>query len=237
MIHKFKPELTLYLADEALKNTFGVEKVGLQEIMAIQKECIDYLSKENIRRIYARMMKIEITKMMVESVYQSLSSEEQEFIKLRYREKKQMVAISMRLNISLAQLNVRHHRLLEKTAEFMQYRLRKEDIFERGKIESMVKLLKKIIDFAEKYDPAGEFISKCWLEAIRERYDKYVSLLVKLNETLTSSASSLHKQIIGAKMKNPRRKIRDLAKICNVDKSIVSRNLKHFVDEVQQYIE
>ena len=236
MIHKLKPELTLYLADEALKHTFGAEKVGLQELMEIQKECRDYLSKENIRRIYARMMKIEITKIMVESVYMYLSSEEQEFIKLRYKEKKQMVAISLRLNISLAQLNVRHHRVLEKTAEFMQYRLREEDIFERGKIENMVNLLKKLIEFAEKYDPASEFISKYWVEAINERYDKYVSLLDKLDETLTSSSSSLHKRIILAKMKNPCRKIKDLAKICNVDKSIISRNLKYFVDEVKQYI-
>ena len=74
------------------------------------------------------------------------------------------------------------------------------------------------------------------MEAINERYDKYVSLLDKLDETLTSSSSSLHKRIILAKMKNPCRKIKDLAKICNVDKSIISRNLKYFVDEVKQYI-
>ena len=237
VIHKLKPELTLYLADEALKHTFGAEKVGLQEIEEIQKDCRDYLSKENIRRIYARMMKMEITKIMVEAVYSSLSKEEQEFIKLRYGSKKQMVAISLRLNVSLAQLNIRHNMILEKIAEFMQYRLSQEDIFERNKVENMVNLLKRIIAFAKKYDPTREFISKYWLEAIIERYNKYVRLLIKLDETLTDSPSTLHKRIILEKMKSPRRKIKDLAKICNADKSIISRNLKNFVDEVQQYIE
>ena len=65
MIHKTKPELTLYLADEALKEKFSVEKVSLQEMLELQWDCRDYLSTENIRKIYARMMKMEIRKLMV----------------------------------------------------------------------------------------------------------------------------------------------------------------------------
>lgn len=114
MLHKFKPDLTLYLAEEALKQRFSADKSGLQEILEIQKECRDYLSTANIRRIYARMMKIEVTKMMIETVYKSLTAEEQEFVRLKYRDKKQMVAISLKLHISLAQLNIHHHDILEK---------------------------------------------------------------------------------------------------------------------------
>lgn len=80
MIHKAKPELTLYLAEEALKNKFARENVRFQEILELQKDCRDYLSTENLRKIYARIMKAEVTKLMVEAVYQSLSSQEQEFI-------------------------------------------------------------------------------------------------------------------------------------------------------------
>ena len=35
MIHKTKPELTLYLADEALKEKFSVEKMSLQEMLEL----------------------------------------------------------------------------------------------------------------------------------------------------------------------------------------------------------
>lgn len=106
MIHKAKPELTLYLAEEALKNKFARVGVRLQEILEFQRDCRDYLSTENIRKIYARMMKAEVTKLMVEAVYQSLSEEDQEFIVMKYKNKKQMVAISLALNLSLAQLRI-----------------------------------------------------------------------------------------------------------------------------------
>ena len=235
MLHKFKPDLTLYLAEEALKQRFSADKSGLQEILEIQKECRDYLSTANIRRIYARMMKIEVTKMMIETVYKSLTAEEQEFVRLKYRDKKQMVAISLKLHISLAQLNIHHHDILEKTAEFMQYRLSTEDIFKREKIKNMIMLLGKIIYFANRYDPTRKFISAGWLEVITERHEKYQGLLLKMEDVL--GTKTLHSQIICTRMENPQMKVREIATICNVDKSIVSRVLKKFVDTVKPYLE
>ena len=235
MLHKFKPDLTLYLDEEALKQKFSEDKSGLEEIIEIQKECRDYLSTANIRRIYARMMKIEVTKMMVETVYKSLTAEEQEFVRLKYRDKKQMVAISLKLHISLAQLNIHHHAILEKTAEFMQYRLSAEDIFKREKIRNMITLLGKIIYFANRYDPIRKFISAGWLEVITERHEKYQGLLLKMEEIL--GTKTLHSQIIFTRMENPQMKIREIATICNVDKSIVSRVLKKFVETERLYIE
>ena len=93
MLHKVKPELTLYLAEEALKNKFARENISPQEILELQKDCRDYLSTANMRKIYVRMMKIEVTKLMVDAVYQTLTAEEQEFILLKYKKKKQAVAI------------------------------------------------------------------------------------------------------------------------------------------------
>lgn len=235
MLHKLKPDLTLYLAEESLKQKFSADKSGLEEIVEIQKECRDYLSTANIRRIYARMMKIEVTKMMVETVYKSLTAEEQEFVRLKYRDKKQMVAISLKLHISLAQLYIHHHAILEKTAEFMQYRLSTEDIFKREKIKNMITLLVKIIDFANRYDPTRKFISAGWLEVITERHEKYQGLLLKMEEVL--GTKTLHSQIIFTRMENSQMKIKEIATICNVDKSIVSRVLKKFADAARPYLE
>ena len=99
MLHRMKPELILYLAEEALKERFASEKLSLNEILELQRDCRDYLSLENMRKIYARMRKMEIRKLMVEAVYRSLSAEEKEFVLLKYKQKKQLVAISLALNI------------------------------------------------------------------------------------------------------------------------------------------
>ena len=237
MIHKTKPELTLYLADEALKEKFSVEKVSLQEMLELQRDCRDYLSTENIRKIYARMMKMEIRKMMVEAVYQSLPLEEKEFVLLKYKKKKQLVAISLALNISVAQLVIHHHAILEKISEYMLYKLSEEDIFNREKTAMMVKLLERIIEFAEKYDPSQEFINVCWLEAIRERHDRYFQLLNEIDGVLKGNEDSVHQKVIMSKIQSPNEKIEALAARCNVDKSIVSRHLKNFVGEMRKYLE
>lgn len=195
------------------------------------------MSQSNIRKIYARMMKIEVTKLMVDAVYKSLTTEDQEFIKLRYSKKKQMMAISLALNISVAQLNIRHHVILTKTAEFMLYKLDESDIFEPYKIASMIKLLGRIIEFADEYDSAREFINKGWVEAIADRRDKYADLLKVVDEAAQSADATLHSKIVSTKLKNPSDKIETLSMKCNVDKSVISRHLKNFVDSVRKYLD
>lgn len=237
MLHRMKPELTLYLAEEALKEKFASEKLSLNEILELQRDCRDYLSLENMRKIYARMMKMEIRKLMVEAVYRSLSAEEKEFVLLKYKQKKQLVAISLALNISLAQLNIRQHVILEKISEYMLYKLNEEDIFNQEKTATMVKLLERIIVFAEKYDPTQEFISSYWLEAIRERHDRYLQLLNEIDLVLSENDDSVRRKVILSKMEDPYEKIEVLATQCGVNKSVASRHLKNFVDSMRKYLE
>lgn len=237
MIHKTKPELCLYLAEVALKQKFSGVNISPKEVIELQRDCRDYLSSDNIRKIYARMMKIEVTKMMVDAVYQSLTAEEQEFILMKYKKKEQLVAISLALNISVAQLNIHHHSILEKISEFMLYKLNEEDVFKPDKVVNMIILLERIVEFAQKYDPQREFISGGWVEVIAERHDKCCRLLNEIENVFAKSADSLHQKIISTKMASSNEKIEILAEQCNVDKSIISRHLKNFVDDMKQYLE
>lgn len=237
MVHKMKPELTIYLAEEALKEKFSEKNLNLREVLEIQKDCQDYLAMKNIRKIYVRMMKNEIKKMMVDAVYETLSSEEQEFLLMKYKKKKQMIAISLELNVSVAQLHIRQHTILEKISEFMLYKLTEEDVFNPSKVVTMIILLEKIVEFAERYDSRREFISVGWVEVIAERHDKYCCLLNEIEEIFNNAENSLRKKIIFEKIENPDEKIEILSERCNVDKSIVSRNLKNFVADARKYLE
>lgn len=237
MLHKVKPDLTLYLAEEALKHRYDDSKLHLKELVELQRDCRNYLSTANIRKIYARMMKIEVAKMVVEAVWQSLSPVEQKFLELKYRRKKQMVAISMRLNISLAQLNIWQRVILGKVADFMLYRLSEEDVFERAKIFRMVTLIEKILDFAKNCDPEREFMTAGWVTTLETRHRKYLALLSEIDGILSRKENSLHEKIISEKICAPHKKLETLARKCNVDKSIVSRHLKKFAAAVQKYLE
>ena len=235
MIHKGKPELTLYLAEEALKGMYETPQIKLKEMLEIQQESRDYLSSINLKKIYARMMKKEITRQMVEIVYNSLTAEEQEFVRMKYRDKKQMVAISLALNVSLSQLNIRQHTILEKVSAFMLYKLNEEDIFERAKISNMVKALSRMLEFTDRYDPHRELITASWWEAMVLKLDNYYTLLKEIDEI--PKEETLRAKIIYEKMKNPQIKIEVLSENYKVDKSVVSRCLKNYVESMKKYLE
>lgn len=237
MIHKIKPELTLYLAEEALKNKFSEIHVSVKEVAKLQKNCRDYMSENNLRKIYMRIMKKEITRMMVDAVYESLTAEEQEFLQMKYQKKKQMVAISLELNISVAQLHIRQHIILEKISDFLLYRLREEDVFERKKIVSMVRVLAGMLEFVVKYDLERKFIMSEWVEATTEKLDKYFELLREIENFANNDGETLREKIIFEKLKNPQEKIEILSERCNADKSVVSRHLKNFEESMRKYLE
>ena len=237
MLHKVQPDLTIYLAEEALKHRYDDSTSHLRELVEIQRECRDYLSTANIRKIYARMLKIEVAKMVVEAVWQSLTPAEQKFVELKYRRKKQLVAISLKLNISLSQLNIWQRAILVKVADFMMYRLGEEDVFERDKIARMVRLIGKILEFAKNCDPDREIMTASWLTTLEARHRKYFELLSEVDEILNRQEKTLHEKIIAAKLEAPQKKLETLARACNVDKSIVSRHLKKFVADVRKYLE
>ena len=50
MTHKIKPELTLYLVEEALKEKFSEVHINVQEIEELQKNCRDCMSERNLRK-------------------------------------------------------------------------------------------------------------------------------------------------------------------------------------------
>lgn len=237
MTHKIRPELTLYLVEEALREKFSEIHINVQEIEEFQKNCRDCMSERNLRKIYMRLMKKEIRKMQVDAVFDSLTAEEQEFLMMKYQKKKQMVAISLELNISVAQLHIRQRSILEKISKFMLYKLTEEDVFNPPKVVTMIILLEKIVEFAERYDSRREFISDGWVEVIAERHDKYCRLLNEIEEIFNNAENSLRKKIIFEKIENPDEKIEILSERCNVDKSIVSRNLKNFVAGTKKYLE
>ena len=237
MLHREKPELTLYLAEEALKRKYEKPPVDSKEFWEGQQELRNYLSSINLKKIYVRMMTKEITRQAVDEVYKSLTAEDQEFIRMKYRDKKQMIAISMELNVSLSQLNVRQHKLLEKVSAFLLYKLSAEDIFERAKIASMVKILARMLEFTDSCDPQRELITVSWWEAMVLKLDKYYGLLQEVDKIIKEKEKTRRAKIIFEKIKNPQMKIEVLAKRCKVDKSIVSRYLKKFVSSMEKYLE
>ena len=67
--------------------------------------------------------------------------------------------------------------------------------------------------------------------------DKVANMIILLEKIFDNKENSLHKKIISAKIESPNEKIEVLSERCNVEKSIISRHLKIFLDDVKKFLE
>ena len=173
MVRIYKSSLKEYLAEEILREIYakGSERANLANL---QEMNCNYLPMENILRKYAREFQSEVNKKAAMLVLESLSEEKKMMLKMKYGEKKQLVSISLALNISVTQLVKWNQNIIMKVVCFMGFRLMEEDVFCKKKVVGMIELLSKNIEFfsmlSSKFD-----IRQDWLEELKRRKKNYYS--------------------------------------------------------------
>ena len=235
-MHKEKMEFSLMMADDALRQHFDDRRDGCCTFAQIQKTCRNLLSVDNVRRVYARLLKMELNQRAVQAAIQSLPEEKQRYLRLKYKQEKGGIALSLALHVSVAQLNLWHRSILEHVAQFMLYQLRVEDIFFYKKIVGMVQLLSETLACFSRMEPDGVVITEAWLAAITTRHADYRMLLNSIEELLHREHGTLHERIVAAKFAHPYEPSCLIARKCHVDDAVVSRHLRQFTDAMAEYI-
>lgn len=235
-MHNDKMEFSLILADNALRHHFTIRHNTYLDFLELNKNCRDFMEATNTRRLYAKLMKMELNRQAVEGACRSLAPEKQKYLHLRYREEKSVIAISLALHVSVAQLNLWHRNILEQVSRFMLYKLRPDDVFNPDKISGMVKLLSDARDFVSWFDPEGVVITADWLSAIATRHTKYKLLQNAMENILQKEVKSLHELIVATRLSNPHETTSFIAQNCHVDGSVVSRHLHDFGNDMAKYL-
>ena len=171
----YKSSLKEYLAEEVLREIF-CKKTIMGKLQEINFNC---MSPKEVLRAYARAFQSELNKKAALIVLESLSEEKKMLMKMRYGEGKQLVAISLVLNISVGQLVKWNQSIIAKVANYMEYRLLTEDIFYKKNIIGMTELLSKSIEFFSILSNQFE-IRYDWLEEMKRRKDNYERLLNRI---------------------------------------------------------
>jgi hypothetical protein len=239
-MHKYRPELGLYLAEQALKMRYLDTPEQIRERIELKEFCMQTFSSQNAKRFYLRLQKIEINQIIVDTVLNELSAEKRHFIKLKYKNNETFICISMKLNISVAQLNVWNKNILKEINNFMLYTLTAKDVFSKVKILNMIHILDVRIDFFEENftDNKDEidFVNKRWLHALTMLRQQYRQLFNILEDFTVRRTESIGNNIIAMKIQYPIDNPSELAHKCHISVAAVSRHLKQFTDSVKKYI-
>ena len=235
MMHQYKPELGIYLAEQALKMKYSDTREKQQQRTELKNFCELNSENHNMFVQYLRLQKIEINHIIIDTVLQSLPEEKRLFIEYKYKNNETFMKISMKLSVSTAQLNIWNKSVMEEIQDFMFYRITKHDAFCRKKIINMIEIMSKIILPFEENN-LKQFVDTHWLKAVIYWREQYWKLLNVINDYLVQKNESVHNMVIATKLEHPNDSVTELADLCYVSPSIVSRHVTKFIHEVKPYL-
>ena len=234
-----KISLKYYTAEEMLREIYSSKTVN-EDFEYLQNVGYDYLPTENVLKTYARAFKIEVNKKAALLVLETLSEKKRELMRLKYGEEKQLVAISLLLNMSVGQLMNWNRSIVDKIASFMSYCLTEEDVFCIKKVSGMIELLSMSVEFFSILSRESLDIRQDWLEELERRKNNYQKLLIRIerfeSECDNECDKTTFKEVVGKKIKNPDWTIKDIAERCRLEQSVVGKYLKRFFNSVKEYL-
>ena len=233
---KNKMDFSRSIAEYALQHHFTAKGENCREFRQLRLDCRDLLSLPNTHRIYAKLIKMEMNEKAVNVVIRLLTAEKQRYLYLRYRRRKSLVAMSLALHVSIAQLNLWHRCILEQIARFMLYTLKPEDVFYPARVAQMVRLQGEAIKFYSELDSDGSIVTKGWLLALALRHEQYRSLMLEIKGIMSKEPESTYDCVVAARLAHPEEPANVIACLCNVHKGVVSRYLGEFRENMGKYL-
>lgn len=236
-MHQMKPELQHYLVEEILDETFKESPKRKKEYAELMQICQNLsIEGTNVKKIVLRLMRMETNRILVRAFVSSLTEEEQLFLRLKYKEQKELVNISIQLHVSVSQLSIWSKRIIEATAQYINYELKPSDIFKRKKIINMLEILAATLQFINSVDPQRQVVDQYWLNSIEHRYNLYRDLLGDIDKVIRNRNVDRKTYVIYLQIKNPFATKAELANECKIDKGTVSRYLINFTKSMEPYL-
>lgn len=196
--------------------------------------CSMIISRNSVKKVKMKMMQIEIQRIAVGAVVSSLPAEQQKFLKLMYKDKKNLQACSFQVGLSVSQLFNWKRELLRMTLDFSLYDIREKDIYSPNKIVNMLEIIAKTVKFVEEIDPIHSVADEGWFMNLHYLYDKYSRTYEAINYCIVYEDYSLQNKILATKIRNPSEIDVTIAGMCHVDSGTLSRYLKSARDEIMQ---
>lgn len=235
-MHQMKPELQNYLVENLLGETFKETSKQRKEYAELMQMCQNIsIENVNVKRTLLRLMRMETNRTLIRAFVSTLPEEKQLFLRLKYKEERELINISLRLHVSVSQLSIWSKNLIRMATQYVNYDLMPDDVFLRKKVINMLEIIASNIKCVHAIDPDRQVVDLSWLNSIEVRYNSYRKLLNCINNVLAHPNVDMKTRIVYLRLNNPYISKAELSDYCNIDKGTVSRYLIVFRNNMTDY--
>lgn len=221
------------LAESFLRDYFA-DNTKTRNRMKGLKEFSDsmIISQDTAKKTVMKMIRYETTRIAIGAFISSLSTDQQKFLRLMYKDKKNLQACSFKVGLSVSQLFNWKRELLRLALDFITLEIKEKDIYYPNKIVNMLEIIARDVKFLEDIDPTHTVLDEGWFTNLHYLYDRYSKIYEAINDCLIHEDYSLQNKILATKIRNPTEIDVTIAGMCHVDSGTLSRYLKSARDEI-----
>lgn len=236
-MHQMKPELQNYLVEKILKETLQEKPKQKREFKELVHLCQTLsLESSNVKKMALRLMRMEANRILVRSFLSSLTQEEQTFLRLKYKDERELINISLQLHVSISQLSIWSNRLIDSLANYMNFELTDTDIYKQKKIINMIEALASTLKCVRAIDPDHAVVDVFWFQSIEQRYNSYRKLLNRIEDVVRHHNINMKTNVVYLQIQRPNASKAEIANECKIDKGTVSRYLINFKESVYPFL-
>ena len=169
----------------------------------------------------------EMNDLVVGAVMSETTKEEKIFLHGRYCCNESFIELSLKLHIHPNGLQRWRDRFLNEIAALLNFRLIEKDLYSRNKIEVLVYVLERYINFYEHYNKEA----KEFLEEMKIKYEKYHKLLDNIYSFLYAENLNSGDVIIKIKILNPNISFKEMRTITGNSYSTIYHHINSFKEK------
>ena len=221
-MEKVNPKLRYGLAKKALWHFYHNQYLTEEELIVWNKFCDK--NPDKLWKLKMRLICEENNDIIVAAVIADATKEERIFLTDKFLNNESYSTIAKKLHIHPNGLQRWRDKFLSNIASMLEYKLPVADIFSRNKVEALIYVLERIINFYEEYNKTNVNI----LNALKRKLDTYHNLLFSIKYYLYSETQKIDYTIIRAKIKNPNLTIKEISKEIGYSRNIISKYMNCF---------
>ena len=175
----------------------------------------------------------EMNDLVVGAVISETTKEEKIFLHGRYCCNESFIELSLKLHIHPNGLQRWRDKFLNEIAALLNFRVTDRDLYSRNKIEVLVYVLKRYINFYEHYNKEA----KEFLEEMKIKYEKYHKLLDNIYSLLYAENLKSGDVIIKIKILNPNISFKEMKTITGNSYSTIYHHINSFKEKQLMQLE
>ena len=225
-----------FLAEQAIKDCFAQTEAIKKQEDELMAYCREQYQPMFYQRLAYRLQRRHINHLIVNAVLADLPPIQREVIVRKYKKQEMGIKIAMNLNMSISRMITIDRAVQENVDHMLRDMLTVRDVYSRIKVVNMIHVLDLRLGFLDQHPEITPDVNRDWLVSLHLCRKKYRLLYSAMQEIIQNAETTLHCNIIAARLYDPSLTSKALSAICHVSQNGINRHLRTYEEEMSPYL-